>query len=68
MTQGLRWTALGLATVVNLAALAAVNASMIQVAEREMVALHQPPRIVVTGTPARHAVLARQSCPGSGVL
>lgn len=68
MTQRLRWTALALATVVNLAALAAVNASMIQVAEREIVALHQPPRIVVIGGPANHAVLARQSCPGHGVL
>jgi len=68
MTRTVRLAALGLAAAVNVAVLAAIDAGMVQITERERLAQQQPERIVVTGRAAEHAVMATQNCPAPKVL
>jgi hypothetical protein len=50
MKRGIRLMALGIAIAVNGAALIAVNAAMIDGAERELLSQQQPERMVITAT------------------
>lgn len=68
MTRTLRLWVLGLAAAVNVAALAAIDAGMVQIVARERLAQQQPERIVVTARPAEQAIVATQNCPAPKVL
>jgi len=58
--------ALGIAVTVNGAALVAVNAAMVDGAERQLLSQQEPERIVITGSRQdlpEHRTLAVQNCP-----
>ena len=71
MKRGIRLMALGLALAVNGASLMAVNASMVDGAERELLSKQQPERVVIVAKrqelPATQAV-ASQNCPAPRAL
>ena len=70
MKRGIRLMALGIAIAVNGVALMAVNASMVDGAERELLS-QQPERVVVVAKrqdlPANQTV-ASQNCPAPRAL
>ncbi len=66
MKRGIRLMALGIAIAVNGAALVAVNAAMLDGAERQRLSQQEPQRIVITGRRQdlpEHRTLAVQNCP-----
>ncbi|HSU64118.1 MAG TPA: hypothetical protein VLJ12_09660 [Burkholderiales bacterium] len=66
MRRGIRLMALGIAVAVNGAALMAVNAAMVDGAERQRLSQQEPQRIVITGRRQdlpEHRTLAVQNCP-----
>ena len=71
MNRGVRLMVLGVAIAVNGTALMAVNAAMVEGAERELLSQQQPERIVIVakrlGLPASQTV-ASQNCPAPKVL
>ena len=71
MKRGIRLMALGFALAVNGASLMAVNASMVDGAERELASQQQPERVVIVAKrqelPATQAV-ASQNCPAPRAL
>ncbi len=71
MKRGIRLIALGIAIAVNGAALVAVNAAMVDGAERQLLSQQEPERIVITAPrqedPAPQA-LAIQNCPTKKTL
>jgi hypothetical protein len=71
MKRGIRLMALGIAIAVNGAALVAVNAAMVDGAERQRLSQQEPERIVITaqrqGDPAPQT-LAIQNCPTKKTL
>ena len=66
MNRGIRVMALGIAIAVNGATLMAVNAAMVDGAERELLSQQQPERVVIVAKrqdlPINQAV-ASQNCP-----
>ncbi len=71
MKRRIRLIALGIAIAVNGAALVAVNAAMVDGAERQLLSQQEPERIVITAPrqedPASQT-LAIQSCPTKKTL
>ena len=71
MKRRIRLMALGIAIAVNGAALVAVNAAMVDGAERQLLSQQEPERIVITATrqdlPETQAV-ASQNCPAPKTL
>ena len=71
MKREIRLTALGIAIAVNGAALVAVNAAMVDGAERELASQQQPERIVIVAKrqnlPGNQTV-ASQNCPAPRAL
>jgi hypothetical protein len=66
MKRGTRLVALGIAIAVNGAALIAVNAAMVEGAERQRLSQQEPERIVIVGRRQdlpEHPTLAAQNCP-----
>jgi hypothetical protein len=71
MKSRVRLVALGVAIAVNGAALIAVNAAMVEGAERQLLSQQEPERIVITGSrqdPSEHRTLAVQNCPTNKTL
>jgi hypothetical protein len=71
MRRGIRLMALGIAIAVNVAALVAVNAAMLDGAERQRLSQQEPARIVITGRRQdlpEHRTLAVQNCPALKTL
>ena len=71
MRRGIRLMALGIAVAVNGAALMAVNAAMVDGAERQRLSQQEPERIVITGRRQdlpEHRTLAVQNCPAPRAL
>jgi hypothetical protein len=71
MKRGTRLAALGIAIAVNGAALIAVNAAMIEGAERQLLSQQEPERIVITAPRQENAApqtLAIQNCPTKRTL
>ena len=71
MRRGIRLMALGIAVAVNGAALVAVNAAMVDGAERQLLSQQEPERIVITGSRQdlpEHRTLAVQNCPAQKTL
>ena len=71
MRRGTRLMALGVAVTVNGAALVAVNAAMVEGAERQLLSQQEPERIVITGSRQdlpEHRTLAVQNCPAKKTL
>ncbi len=71
MRRGIRLMALGIAVTVNGAALMAVNAAMVEGAERQLLSQQEPERIVITGSRQdlpEHRTLAVQNCPAKKTL
>jgi len=71
MNRGIRVMALGIAIAVNGATLMAVNAAMVDGAERRLLPQQQPERIVIVAKrldlPANQTV-ASQNCPAPKAL
>jgi hypothetical protein len=71
MKRAIRLMALGIAIAVNAAAVVAVNASMVDGAERELASQERPERVVIVAKrqdlPVREAV-ASQNCPAPRTL
>lgn len=67
MQRTVRFAVLGAAVAVNVAALAAVHAAMVQTTLREHLAQQEPARIVVRAAAAPGA-MAAASCPAPRVL
>ena len=66
MKRRIRLMALGIAMAVNGAALVAVNAAMLDGAERQLLSQQESERIVITGSRQdlpEHRTLAVQNCP-----
>ncbi|HXM82707.1 MAG TPA: hypothetical protein VN929_12370 [Burkholderiales bacterium] len=71
MKRGIRLMALGIAIAVNGVALVAVNVSMVDGAERELLSQQQPERIVITAPRQElpeQQMLVTQNCPGRKAL
>ena len=71
MRRGTRLMALGIAVTVNGAALMAVNAAMVEGAERQLLSQQEPERIVIIGSRQdlpEHRTLAVQNCPTKKTL
>ena len=71
MKRRIRLIALGIAIAVNGAALVAVNAAMVDGAERQLLSQQEPERIVITAPRQEEPVpqtLAIQSCPTKKTL
>ncbi len=71
MKRRIRLIALGIAIAVNGAALVAVNAAMVDSAERQLLSQQEPERIVITGSRQdlpEHRTLAVQNCPAKKTL
>ena len=71
MRRKIRLMALGIAVSVNGAALMAVNAAMVEGAERQLLSQQEPERIVITGSRQdlpEHRTLAVQNCPAKKTL
>jgi len=71
MRRKIRLMALGIAVTVNGAALVAVNAAMVDGAERQLLSRQEPERIVITGSRQdlpEHRTLAVQNCPARKTL
>jgi hypothetical protein len=71
MKRRIRLIALGIAIAVNGAALVAVNAAMVDGAERQLLSQQEPERIVITGRKQdlpEHRTLAVQNCPAPKTL
>ena len=71
MRRGIRLMALGIAVTVNGVALMAVNAAMVEGAERQLLSQQEPERIVITGSRQdlpEHRTLAVQNCPAKKTL
>ena len=71
MKRRIRLIALGIAIAVNGAALVAVNAAMVDGAERQLLSQQEPERIVITGSRQdlpEHRTLAVQNCPTKKTL
>ena len=71
MRRKIRLMALGIAVTVNGAALMAVNAAMVEGAERQLLSQQEPERIVITGSRQdlpEHRTLAVQNCPAKKTL
>jgi hypothetical protein len=71
MRRKIRLMALGIAVAVNGAALVAVNAAMVEGAERQLLSRQEPERIVITGSRQdlpEHRTLAVQNCPARKTL
>ena len=71
MRRGIRLMALGIAVTVNGVALMAVNAAMVEGAERQLLSREEPERVVITATrqdlPEKQTV-ASQNCPAPKAL
>jgi hypothetical protein len=66
MKRRIRLVALGIAIAVNVAALVAVNAAMVDGAERQLLSQQEPERIVITGRRQdlpEHRTVAIRNCP-----
>src|SRR3989475_1804468 len=71
MRRGIRLMALGIAVSVNGAALMAVNAAMVEGAERQLLSQQEPERIVITAPRQEDSApqtLAIQNCPARKTL
>ena len=71
MKRRIRLIALGLAVAVNGAALMAVNASIVDGAERELLSQLQPERVVIVAKRQElpgHQAVASQNCPAPRAL
>jgi len=71
MKRGIRLMALGIAIAVNGTALVAVNAAMLDGAERQLLSQQEPERVVITGTRQdlpENQTLAIQNCPAKKTL
>jgi hypothetical protein len=71
MKRGIRLMALGIAIAVNGAALIAVDAAMVEGAERQRLSQQEPERIVIVGRRQdlpEHRTLAAQNCPAPKTL
>jgi hypothetical protein len=71
MKREIRLMALGIAIAVNGAALMAVNAAMVDGAERELLSQREPERIVITATRQdlpENQTVAIQNCPTKKTL
>jgi len=71
MRRGIRLMALGIAVTVNGAALMAVNAAMVEGAERQLLSQQEPERIVITATRQdllENQTVASRNCPAKKTL
>ena len=71
MKRWIRLIALGIAIAVNGAALVAVNAAMVDGAERQLLSQQEPERIVITAPKQEDSApqaLAIQNCPAKKTL
>ena len=71
MRRKIRLMALGIAVSVNGAALMAVNAAMVEGAERQLLSQQEPERIVITATRQdlpENQTVASQNCPAKKTL
>ena len=71
MKRGIRSSALGVAVVVNIVALAVVNGEMVESAVRQWSSPQEPERIVIIApkqTWSQQQALATQNCPSPKVI
>jgi hypothetical protein len=71
MKRRIRLIALGVAIAVNGAALVAVDAAMVDGAERQLLSQQEPERIVITATRQdlpENQIVASQNCPARKTL